>query len=1209
MKLPKVKIPKTASFVKFLGKRFPEILLILILLLICILSLQPGKYILSNDNYSPELNPTLSVSRYLESPAWRGYRVLGFASESEQADVFRSISFLILDIFLPGWSLAQVFSLVSLAIGTISMGFLVKKIYTDYVNKKHLNLVFFVGGLFYLTTLWTAWVFNFNIMPYVTQFGFFPLLLLSVYLLFEKWNLNRILLLIIGSILFTASSVIATLFFVNTVFIIFFTLYFAYLKRIKIKRVLILLGLFLFTQLFWLLPFFKYTLSNSQDIIDSYTNRAITANTIDLEAGMMTFANSARLYTRLLGTVDNPVTQSYIFTMSEDFQAYDIFKFIGLLPFIFSIVGLVFAIVRKKWKLLPLWFLLFALLFLIKNQNAPLGEVYVWLQDNIPLFKQVFRWVSSKLGQPYLITLTISSTIGFFYLLRFFESYFKKRERKLFILIPIILLISCLLFYSEYLFRGQLFTKRALVNLPSVYYSLKQELKNDQTSRIFYAPPANNGYFREYEWGFVGSQFLAYILPNPVMDMSLAIGSDVSEKALLELTNDYNSGDVLQLNLDLEKYDVKYILIDRSLVKGRYGYGLDWNLTDQYAQTWEKIWSQDFLELYKLPEETSTKYVESYGVSQMLERGTFVRKYSQEPVFSPLSVDMSNGYLSKNNLVKEIFYDGVDTTLYSNFKELDIYSLPSQIKRLGTDLLVTPSLPSINGVSNDTYRKFSLPSNSENIYLIGESVFQNDDLLRGVNLYNPWDSLNTVYIVPSTSFEERDLTANFSTTKPGDCSGGDYKVLPDVRAENISSGFSIEGSSKLPCLYNSIKLDKRLKYVIQLSLNWETEKDSILGYCLNSSNAKGCLNKEKFLYTDKGFGDIKITIPTLVYGSDDLSLTLYALNPKGEKSILIIREIKLSYSSEFNALNYISDNIDQNEKVLNIKNGDTLKITIPVMSNGASYIYTYNQKKDLLWQPSTAQASELEYEVASVDGLKQVVEKQYLNQYQELFITNPLKRYLWYWSGINTKNIPSTLCLTYSGDDKCYIDTTFFDDIHSSESRIFSSNGSDNMRMDVSYNSISFNNVTENLLQDFVLMEVPLQWFNFYFKTNSPIEYTEVQARALSASPSSTIYIVNRKDISSRDTLLSIPQAKSQGWVAIGFTNFFFKILPNSSRVYLDGWKQGWDISGMNNLDTIIIFYGPNILSHLGYIVILLLLFIPSFYLFKKTKLWKKITH
>jgi hypothetical protein len=114
---------------------------------------------------------------------------------------------------------------------------------------------------------------------------------------------------------------------------------------------------------------------------------------------MMTFGNSARFYTRLLGTIDDPATDTYIFPMSEDFLGYDIYKVVGLLPILLSLIGLVFVVIKKEWKLLSLWVVLFGLLFLLKGENPPFGEVYIWLQEHFNIFKQVFRWVSSKLSQ------------------------------------------------------------------------------------------------------------------------------------------------------------------------------------------------------------------------------------------------------------------------------------------------------------------------------------------------------------------------------------------------------------------------------------------------------------------------------------------------------------------------------------------------------------------------------------------------------------------------------------------------------------------------------------------------------------------------------------------------------------------------------------------------------------------------------------------
>jgi len=1206
MKLKKIKLPEFKRLNTFLSNRFGEILLTLILILVSLLSFKQGFFLLSNDNYSPELNPTLSVQRYIESPAWRSYRVLGFASESEQADVFRSGMFTVLDTFLPNWSIGQIFALISLFVGTLSMAYLTTLFVRDFVSTKYSKYIFLISGVMYLTTLWTAWVFNFNMMPYITQFGFLPLLLLSIYLLMKAWSWGKVLLLCIASLLFSSSSVIATLFFVNIFLITGAFIYWGYLFKRKIKEVLIGIGLFFLLQLFWFLPFIQYTFSSTQNIIDSYTNRAITANTIDLESQMMTLPNSARFYTRLLGTIDDPSTESYIFPMSEDFQAYDIYKVVGLFPLFLSIMGLIFCISKKKWKLLPLWFVLFTLLFLLKNQNPPLGGIYIWLQENLNIFKQVFRWVSSKLGQPYLILLVITALIGFLYLVDFYASFFRKRERKLFVLIPVILMVAIPLFYSEYLFKGQLFTSRAVIDLPKEYYSLAKALKEDGDKRVFYAPPANNGYFREYEWGFVGSQFLGYIIPNPLMDMSLAIGSDVGESAMLELQNDFESANLTELNRDLEKYDVKYILIDRSLIKGRYGYELNWELVDKYTKSWEKVWSENFLELYKLKEKEVVKYVESVGQNSELESGYFVRKYSQEPLFSSLNIDLNDAVFSKNNLVKKIEYTGVNTILYSNYNKLDIEKLPTTIKKVGTEIVSTLATPSIKGLNNSSYKRATLPSSKEYVYIFGQDVFTQGQLEQGINLYNSWGSINQLSIVQKSSLRSKNYTEILSKSKPGDCSGGEYRIMPNVVPQERTSGFVIEGNSDLPCLYTEIRLDKRLRYVGEILLNWESSNGTDIGYCLYSSNSQGCLNEEKFLHTTDGYGDITIPIPKLINGGDNLSLVLYALNSKGEKASLIVRNIELKYSNEIKDLALGGKYIDKREKSLSINNGESLTIKVPVFNNGPSYVYSFGEKESLLWQPNIAEDRSLPYLASFDEGMKQSVQNQYLNQYHQLFKTDPTKRYLWYWAGENISNIPSSVCLTYVGDDKCWVDSTFFDDKLGSEARIFSPISSKENSLDASFNSISFKNLSENILKDFIVMEIPNMWFDFQFEPILPREFTESKMQNISESPNSTFYKINTKEIKNRDRIISIPQAKSDSWIAIGFTDFFVKLIPNTSRVYLNGWQQGWDISGMNNLNTVFVFYLPNLISYLGYGLIVGMFGITSFYLFKSVKKYER---
>src|SRR3989344_2640248 len=84
-----------------------KFLLSIILFFIILVNFRWGQTVLGNDNYSPELNPVLSLLRSLISPAWRAYRALGIPSDSEQADVFCSFFMSPFNLFLPGWFISQ----------------------------------------------------------------------------------------------------------------------------------------------------------------------------------------------------------------------------------------------------------------------------------------------------------------------------------------------------------------------------------------------------------------------------------------------------------------------------------------------------------------------------------------------------------------------------------------------------------------------------------------------------------------------------------------------------------------------------------------------------------------------------------------------------------------------------------------------------------------------------------------------------------------------------------------------------------------------------------------------------------------------------------------------------------------------------------------------------------------------------------------------
>ncbi len=1182
----------------FFRQKYGQILLILLLLIVCFVSIRWGQHLLSNDNYSPELNPGLSVSRYIESPAWRGYRVLGIPSDSEQADIFRSVLFGILKVFIPSWFLAQFYSLLCLFIGTLSMATLTSYFVRDFVNTKKSGYVFFISGLIYLSSLWTAWVFNFNMMPYIAQYGFLPLLLLSIYLLMRDYKLSRVFLLFISTILFVSVSVIGTLFFVNIVVLLFAFAYFGYLHRVKLRGIVKAVLLFIAVQLFWLLPFAIFTKNISNDVVNSYTNRSITANTIDLEKQMLNLPNAARFYTRLLGTVDTPEPETFIFPLSEEFMNYDFYRVVGLLPIFFSLVGLVFLFVKKEFKLIPIWVMMLGLLFLIKNQNPPFGQIYVWLQENINLFKQVFRWVSSKLGQQYLILLTITSTIGFLLFLNFLSSFFKKIPKYVFILFSLALVTFPLFLYTEYIFRGDLFTKRATVEIPNEYFELAKFLEDDSHSRIYYAPPSNNGYFREYDWGFVGSQFISYVLPNPIMDMSLAIGSDVGEKAMLEFRNIYDSGNAIQFNEVLKKYDVGYVLVDKSLVKGRYGHELNWDVLEGFIQNMKLVWEKDFLKLYKV-NPSETKYVETLGSSESLINGTFTRVVQRDPSFSLLNFDLSNLKIEKNALTKSIPYLGNPTTLYLSNMDLGISQAPIFVQKIGNKIRISPALPSLEGIKNNSFKEAVVDSSSS-VFIIGTYVFENKTLEEGINIDVPYEDIQNIGYVKENEFVENNLTNIFSSSLPGDCSGGGYKIMPDIKQEEIASGFKIEGFSELPCVYTNLRLDKRFSYVGSVSFNWESDSNSIFGYCLYSEKYGGCLNREKYFSSSEGFGQKTITVPRVIEAGDKLSLTLYTQNPLGKKVGVTIRDVKVKFAPYFTTANISKEFKDNEKKVLTLEGkGQELKLNIPILYGDSSFVYTEKFGKDSIWRLSVAEDGTLPFEATYEGGMRQYVQNQLINQFDTTLSTVPNSKYLWYWEGQNIKNIPSNLCLTYQGSDRCWVDDTFHPSKTGSSTRIFTSSSIFSQKLDISFNSISFSNDSENILKNFVLMKIPEAWkFNSY-SASLMTNYSEIELEPVGRSGIG--YKLGKDKSLGRSTIVSIPQAKSESWLALGFGDGKLKIFGNKEAVYLNGWKQGWDIEGID-YSSFYVFYWPNFLSYLGYLLISVIFVVLVYKLIKSNK-------
>lgn len=1180
-------------------QRYGQILLILLLLVVCIVSFKSGKYLLSNDNYSPELNPNLSIARYIESPAWRGYRVLGVPSDSEQADVFRTIFFFITRPFTGTAGASQFYYLLCLVIGTISMAALVSSLVRDSKIRKYYQISYLFSGIVYMTTLWTMWLFYQVMAPYISNFAFFPLLLLTTYKYMRNPSLENIFFVFLSSIFFSSVSVIATLFIVDTLVLLsFLSVVGLSLKRTfwgVVSRIARVIGVFLITQLFWMLPFIHYTVTNSQNVLDSYVNKTITTSTIDLESDMETPMNAARFYNRNVFEMEG---EKYVFPMGFEFQTYDFYKVLGFIPAFLSILAIVFAVFKKHKKLLFWGTLALGSWFLIKVLNPPFESLFLWFQENIPLFKQVLRWPFSKLGQIYLVAVTVLSTFGLIYLVSFLSSFSKKGlQRNIFKTILFLLFLLLPLVYSEYIFRGDIFSNRSLVEYPDDYAKLNQYIKNNNAyGRIYYAPPSNNNYFRKNNWGFWGSQFISYVIPNPVMDLSSAVGSNLSEIAMSDLSNVYRSGDKEKFDSLLKKYNVEYVLFDKSLNLEGFSFDLDPQNNIDFLSEYPVVWNSDILDLYKVEKVTDQQYTEAIG-SSSTDRNYFVRKNGETPFLNLSNLKLDNLRLTKNKLIGEYSYSGQGAFFRNNLTQEQLGELPTKILlKDDGQIIATPSYPSIQG--DDTLLPFRVFNSSKiGYYIIQDHVYTTSQLINGITVNQKYKDFDSIFTL-SEDFEVTNLLPEFLNSLGSDCSGNVIVNNTNVVQEEIASGIKIRGSSESPCIYSRLhNLNYGYKYVTRIKFNWEAREGNYPGFCIFSETEKRCLNSEKFFDNKKGFGEQERVIDVVISGSDRMSLILYATNTNNEVSAeVIFKKIELSFSPVTSSLTKLSEGTDYIPREMFLNSGQKYLVETPVIYGNSSYIYDADLERDLLWQPiKESLGNNSIYEISVTDGMKQVAKDQIVNQSVELFLAEPNSKYMLYWNGENVSNIPSSLCLIYEKESKCWFQEMFSADIRKREVRFFESDSVSKF-INFVYGSTSYKLVTENVLRDLLVMKYPKEWDTVRYSSGYNKKYTELEVQKTTNSPHSTFYKldINGDDIEGKNILVTIPQSSNSGWVAVAkVRDGFFKFLNKDSQVLLDGWKQGWDISN-NNYENITIFYWPNFLSYFGYLAILFfLIYIP----------------
>ena len=562
----------------------PVIALVSIALLLVLRNYTPGTFLSGWDTLHPEFNFGLNFQR-LFFGVFRSEQGLGaVAAHSHMSDLPRVILLYIFNWFAPLSFLRYSYIFLNLILGPIGMYFFLKKI----VLKN--RAASFLGGLFYLLNLGTLQRFIVPFEMFTTQYAMLPWIFLFATQYLQSADKNRKSLILFTLVmLFSAPMAYAA-----TLWYITFACLFLYLFALSLptlikkdffvfKRTISLILVSLLINSFWILPNIYFVLTSGTGV--TYAN----INTL--------FSPQAFLYNKEFGNLkDIALIKNFLF----DWGAYmggnhfgnllsvwiDYLNkpYVTIIGFFFAsvaILGLIYTIVKKNKIGLSFLPVLILVLFFLINDNPPTSFLYRFLEQNIPLFKEAFRFPADKVLGIFILVFSLYFALGqmaIIALIKKLPSFSIKSG----IILQTVIISGLLIYYMMPAFNGNLISPLMRIKMPSYYFDVFSYFNRQKDDgRIANLPIQSPWGWEYYDWykdkprfaedstrraSYQGAGFIWFGIKQPLLNRDFDRWNPLNEQYYREMSYAvYSKSDDL-FKAVLGKYNIHYILLDENII-------------------------------------------------------------------------------------------------------------------------------------------------------------------------------------------------------------------------------------------------------------------------------------------------------------------------------------------------------------------------------------------------------------------------------------------------------------------------------------------------------------------------------------------------------------------------------------------------------------------------------------------------------------------
>lgn len=557
---------------KWRSEFFYPIIILIVNLLLITSNYSPNTWLSGGDVLHPEFNFKLNLMRSIFGVWQSGFGLGVLGGMSHSSDIVRQLILWILSVIVPSSLLRYLWQFSMLLLGQLGVykfitGYLLDSSKDDFSFSTHVRgLIGLAGALFYLMNLGTVQNFFMPIEMFTTQYGFLPWLFYFVALYLKSEKPKYLLLFAVATVLSATQAYTGTLFIAYLLFLVLFVFLHVRYEKQFLKEDLLkawrVLSTGVVLNLFWILPLVYFVTTKSHVVEDASINRLSSEESFLLNKKFGSFDNVIQLRGFWFDNTDYNVRAGKFFPLFDPWKTYQSKEFVSIVGLAISIsllIGLVYAVLISKYRAYSLLFIL--CLFFLMNENPPLGALFTWIRDNIPLVKEALRFPYTKFSVIFIFISSIlfSLFFKFLYELRVFNRLWSK------VSISVVYMALMVVWFFP-AFQGNLIYKDARVAIPSDYFALFNWLEaQPHDKRILHLPFDNVWGWPRYKWGYRGSGFLWYGVKQPILDRAFDVWGSSNEAAYRELSYLFYSRNYSDFESALDKYQVSYLLFDKNI--------------------------------------------------------------------------------------------------------------------------------------------------------------------------------------------------------------------------------------------------------------------------------------------------------------------------------------------------------------------------------------------------------------------------------------------------------------------------------------------------------------------------------------------------------------------------------------------------------------------------------------------------------------------